>query len=91
MICQVSSKKPLKVEMKNAEDAENKYKTPMYLEDPYLPGLFVIQGTSGPGETYSCMQMCRHFEQKGTFNAHSCYVQRQEITQTITKKPYIAL
>ena len=62
MIRQVSSKKSLKVELKNAE---SKYKTPTDLEDPYLPGLFVFQGMRGSGKTYACVQMCRHFEQKG--------------------------
>ena len=61
MIRQVSSKKPLKVELKNAE---SKYKTPKDLEDPYLPALFVFQGMRGSGKTYACVQMCRHFEQK---------------------------
>ena len=66
MIRQVASKKPLKVELKNAE---SKYKTPTDLEDPYLPALFVFQGMRGSGKTYACVQMCRHFEQKG-------YIQR---------------
>ena len=66
MIHQVASKKPLKVELKNAE---SKYKTPTDLEDPYLPALFVFQGMRGSGKTYACVQMCRHFEQKG-------YIQR---------------
>ena len=44
---------------------ESKYKTPTDLEDPYLPGLFVFQGIGGSGKTYACVQMCRHFEQKG--------------------------
>jgi len=66
MIRQVRSKRPLEVSLKNTE---SKYKTPTALEDPYLPGLFVFQGMRGSGKTYSCVQMCRHFERKG-------YIQR---------------
>ena len=62
MIHQVASKKPFKVELKNAE---SKYKTPTDLEDPYLPPLFVFQGMRGSGKTCACVQMYRHFEQKG--------------------------
>ena len=61
MIRKVSSKKPLKVELKNAE---SKYKTPTDLEAPYLPALFVFQGMRGSGKTYAYVQMCPHFKQK---------------------------
>ena len=66
MIRQVSSKKPLKVQLKNAE---SKYKTPTDLEDPYFPTLFMFQGMRWSGKMYACAQLCWHFEQKG-------YIQR---------------
>ena len=63
---QIPSKQPIHVTLKNTE---SKYRTPTAPEDPVLPGLFVFQGMRGSGKSYSCVQMCRHFEKMG-------YIQR---------------
>lgn len=53
----------------NIKNAHSKYLTATDADDPVLPALFVFQGMRGSGKTYSCVQMCRHFEKKG-------YIQR---------------
>ena len=66
MVHRIQVQKKVKVSLKNSD---SKFLTPTSREDPVLPALFVFQGMRGSGKTYSCVQMCRHFEKKG-------YIQR---------------
>ena len=86
---QVSSKKPLKVELKNAE---SKYKTFTDLEDLYIPGLFI--GFRVCEDRVKSMRMCKFAcisSKKGTFNAPSSYVPQHKITRRIRKKPFMQI
>lgn len=66
MLRKIQARKQLSVTLKNADSP---YVTPTKEDDPVLPALFVFQGMRGSGKTYSCVQMCRHFEKRG-------YIQR---------------
>ena len=54
---------------KEIKSGHSKYLTDTDPEDIVLPALLVFQGMRGSGKTYSCVQLCRHFEKKG-------YIQR---------------
>ena len=82
-IRQVASKKPVHVKLKSTD---SKYLTPTEKEDPILPALFVFQGMRGSEKSYACVQMCRHFEKKGTFNERFCFVLQR--VKTTRKKQF---
>jgi len=62
-----------------------------HLEDPYLPALFVFQGMRGSGKMYACVQMCRHFEQKGYIQCTFLLCPQQGITKRIRKRPFMQI
>ena len=81
---QIPSKQPIHVTLKKIK---SEYQTPTAPEDPVLPGLFVFQGMRGLGKSYSCVQMCRHFEKMGYIQRTFLLCPTAEVKK-IRRKPY---